>query len=695
MGITRRQRIFLVCLCISVCVMILLGTVMGAQATPSPVNAAQEPISLAGQWQFYWGHLLSPADFADATSTLPNGGTIAVPSSWARQVVGPHINAGQPLPSFGVATYRTRVVLPPEKVGTHTVLVLESIGSAYRVWVNGVQVGGLGHVPSGNPATDSYAETPQIRLNFINITPKTEQLDVVIQVSNYSFRESGIFGDVKIGSLYPTMIHVFNHYVLQDLLLIGVFVVVGLYHVVIYLLGRRDNELLWIAGASLVVALRALLLNKFLVYAIFPDASWIVLMHLQFITKYTAILTYIYLIRALYRQDVNEILHRVFVVVCIGAVIYVSSVPPSVSTQTINIQTMIIVIIVGYYLCVVGYYLLLRKREGAWLNLACMFFVIVAIIHDTLLYSNRIQSVQFVPYTMLLTLLTQSVIISYRYTLFQQRNEQLALDLQENNRLLEEKVIARTDALNVSNAQLIELTSQRSRLMTNIAHDMGSPMVGIQSSLQMLTSDTLSDTEKQNFFQLLTARTDYVKQLIDDLFRLAKLESRQWTFDWDDSTVRDLYAEMSTYFGHVVQTQGRVLVIEPADPSTFAPDIMVHVDRQQLFRVLQNLIDNAMKYSPDPQTPITLRSVVRQSTNGVTPHNEWYVAVVDHGVGIAPAHLPLIFERFYTRSNGLQAGSGLGLAICKEIIERHGGGIGAQSTPGEGSTFFFTVPIVD
>ena len=693
MTLTRWQWMFLVSVCACVCMAILLGTVVTANATPTLKHGSQEPISLAGQWQFYWGQLLSPADFTDASGRRPQGGTIAVPSSWSRQVLGPNVNAGQPLPSFGVATYRTRVVLPPEKVGTYTVLVLETIGSAYRVWVNGVPVGGLGHVPSGNPATDSYAETPQIRLNFINITPQTEQLDIVIQISNYSFRESGIFGDVKIGPLYPTMIHVFNHYILQDLLLIGVFVVVGLYHVMIYLLGRRDNELLWLAGVSLAVALRALLLNKLLVYAIFPDASWVVLMHLQFIAKYTAIFTYIYLIRALYRQDVNEIVHKVFVVVCIGAMIYVSSVPPSVSTQTITIQTTIIVIIFGYYLCVVGYYLLLRKREGAWLNLVCMLFVIVAIIHDTLLYSNRIQSVQFIPYTMLLTLLTQAIIISYRYTLFQQRNAQLALDLQENNRQLEEKVIARTDALNASNAQLIELTSQRSRLMTNIAHDMGSPMIGIQSSLQMLTSDTLSDREKQNFFQLLTARTNYVKQLIDDLFRLAKLESRQWTFDWDDSTVRDLYAEMSTYFARIVQTQGRVLIIEPADASTFAPDTMVHVDRQQLFRVLQNLIDNAMKYSTDPQTPITLHSVVRPATDVGT--YEWYVAVIDHGVGIAPAHLPLIFERFYTRSNGLQAGSGLGLAICKEIIERHGGVIGAQSTPGEGSTFFFTVPIAE
>jgi len=693
MGITRRQRIFLVSLCISVCVIILLGTVVAAQPTPSPANVAQEPISLAGQWQFYWGQLLWPADFADASSTLPNGGTIAVPSSWAKQVLGPNVNDGQPLPSFGVATYRTQVVLPPEKVGTYTVLVLENIGSAYRIWVNGVPVGGLGMVAVGAPATDKHSETPQIRLNLINITPQTGHLDIVVQVSNYSFRESGIFGDIKIGPLYPTMIHVFNHYILQDLVLIGVLVVVGFYHVIIYLLSRRDNELLWLSGACLIIALRALLLNKFLVHAIFPDVLWLLLMHLQFITKYTGILMYIYLIRALYRQDVNEIVHKFFTIVCIGALVYVSSVPPSVSTQTINIQALIIVIILGYYLCVVGYYLLLRKREGAWLNLVCLLLVIVAIIHDSLLSTNQIQSVQIIPYVTLLTLLTQAIIISYRYTRFQQRNAQLTYDLQENNRLLEEKVIARTDALNASNAQLIELTSQRSRLMTNIAHDMGSPMIGIQSSLQMLTSDTLSNQEKQNFFQLLTARTNYVKQLIDDLFQLAKLESRQWAFDWDDSTVRDLYAEMSTYFGRIVQTQGRVLLIEPADSRTFAPDIMVHVDRQQLFRVLQNLIDNAIKYSTDPQTPITLRSVVRPAMVATT--YEWHVEVIDHGVGIAPAQLPLIFERFYTRSNGLQAGSGLGLAICKEIIERHGGVVGAQSRPGEGSTFFFTLPIAE
>jgi signal transduction histidine kinase len=676
-------------------VIILLGTAVIAQSTPSAASATQEPISLASQWQFYWGQLLSPADFADESITLPNEGTIAVPSSWAGQVLDSHVNGGQPLPYFGVATYRTQVVLPSQKVGTHMILVLESIGSAYRIWVNGEVVGGLGVVALRDYATDNHTETPQIQLNLINITPHTRQLDIVVQVSNYSFRESGIFGDIKIGPFYSTMIYVFTHYILQDLMQIGVFVVIGLYHIMIYLLSRRDVELLWLAGACLTIALRALLLNKFLVYSMLPDVPWVLLMHLQFVVKYTAILMYICLIRALYRQDVNKIAHTICVVVCLGAVIYVASVPPSVSTLTINIQTTIIVIILGYYLCVVGYYLLLHKREGAWLNLVCLLFVIIAIIHDSLLYTNRLESVQFIPYAILLTLLTQAIIISYRYKRFQQRNIQLAHDLQENNRLLEEKVIARTNDLNVSNAQLVALKNQRSQLMANIAHDMGSPLTAVKLSLNILTEDLLHPQEKQDLFSVLMTRIDYVKQLVDDLFRLAKLESRQLAFTWEDILISDLYTEMSSYFGRIVQTQGRVLVIEPADSSTFAPDIMVHVDRQQLLRVFQNLIDNAIKFSTNSQAPITLRSVVRQSTSGTTPHNEWYVAVVDHGVGIAPAHLPLIFERFYTRSNGLQAGSGLGLEICKEIIERHGGVIGAQSQPGEGSTFFFTLPIVE
>jgi signal transduction histidine kinase len=686
----RWPQVFLVSLGIGICVAILLGTIVTTQTPPSPANTTQSPISLAGQWQFYWGQLLTPADFADAV-VLPQGTTISVPSSWARQVLDPKVNDGQPLPYFGVATYRTQVVIPPDQVRTHTMLLLESIGSAYRVWVNGELVGGLGTVADDTAGN----ETPQIYVNLVNIIPKTGQLDIVVQVSNHSFRESGIFGDVLIDQPYKMMTYMFKHYILQDLLLIGVFVVIGLYHLMIYLLNRRDSELVWLAVFCLTVALRALLLNKLLVYSMIPEVSWTLLMHIQFCMKFMALFTYIQLIYTLYRQDVHHVVHKICVAVSLLAAVYVVSVPPRVFTLTFNIQTVIMVVILGYYFFVVGYLLLARKREGARLNLVSMLFIIVAIIHDFYLYTNKIQSIQMVPYAILMMLLVQAIIISYRYTQFQQRNIQLAHDLQDINRNLEAKVIERTDALNASNAQLVALTNQRSRLMANIAHDMGSPLTGVKLSLHILTEDSLAPQEKHDVFSLLMTRIDYVKHLVDDLFRLSKLESRQLEFTWEHVAVADLNTELSDYFGQLVQAQGRVLTVESVVPHTCTAAAVVCIDRQQLYRVLQNLIDNAMKYSANLQAPIILRSMVRESIAEATPHYEWYVAVVDHGVGIAPEHIPLIFERFYTRSNGLLGGSGLGLAICKEIVERHGGVIGAQSTIGEGSTFFFTVPIVE
>jgi signal transduction histidine kinase len=695
MVINHWQRIFLVSLCLCVWVMMTAGSVLAAQVAPPLVNSVREPISLAGQWQFYWGQLLSPTDFADSSGSAPKGGTIAVPLSWAGQVLGSDVNGGQPLPSFGVATYRTQVVIPPNKVQTHTTLMIESIGSAYQIWVNGELVGGLGIVAPSNSTPDSQSETPRIHLNLINITPKTGQLDIVVQVSNYSFRESGIFGDIKIGPPNTIVSYMFNDYVLQDIWFIGLFLVVGLYHIMIYLSSRHDSELLWLAGGCLSVAFRALLLNKLLVHLMLPNISWTLLMYIQFSFKFVTLFTYIQLIRILYRQDINETIHKVCSAVSLGSILYVMSVPPSIFTRTIGMQIFIIVAVLSYYLGVVGYYLVLRNREGSRLNLLSMVFNIIAIVHDLYLYTHQLPSIQLVPYAIITTLLTQSLIISYRYTQFQQRNVQLAHELQEVNRNLEAKVIARTDALNVSNTQLVVLTSQRSQLMANIAHDMASPLVGAQLMLHVLNKDVLNIQEKQHATNMLTIQINHVKKMVDDLFRLSKLESRQLEFNWEEVVVHDLYAEISSYFVQMLEAQGRMLSIEHVAPSAIDASAMVRIDRQQIYRVVQNLIENAVKYSQDIHTPIELMSMVRQSIDSVPPHYEWYVEVVDHGIGIAPENVPLIFERFYTRNNRLQQeGSGLGLAICKEIVEGHGGRIYVRSEQGNGSTFVFTLPLI-
>ena len=119
-------------------------------------------------------------------------------------------------------------------------------------------------------------------------------------------------------------------------------------------------------------------------------------------------------------------------------------------------------------------------------------------------------------------------------------------------------------------------------------------------------------------------------------------------------------------------------------PASFA---MVEADPRRVEQVLDNLIDNAMKYSPEGGT-IAVRGVVNET--------EAIMSVNDEGVGIAPEHLDRVFDRFYQVNTPLTRrveGSGLGLSIARWLVEAQGGRIWAESTPGEGSTFFFTLPL--
>jgi signal transduction histidine kinase len=117
------------------------------------------------------------------------------------------------------------------------------------------------------------------------------------------------------------------------------------------------------------------------------------------------------------------------------------------------------------------------------------------------------------------------------------------------------------------------------------------------------------------------------------------------------------------------------------------PFPVVDADPDRIAQVLRNLLDNAVKYSPQGGL-VTVRGEVRDA--------EVVISVADQGLGIAPEHMNRLFEKFFRIKSGLGrhvVGSGLGLPIAQTIVESHGGRIWAESRMGEGSTFFFTLPL--
>ena len=138
----------------------------------------------------------------------------------------------------------------------------------------------------------------------------------------------------------------------------------------------------------------------------------------------------------------------------------------------------------------------------------------------------------------------------------------------------------------------------------------------------------------------------------------------------------------------LVLTNLRASVRDTKAEITFGELPTVVGDKPQLVQLLQNLISNAIKFHDQPPPKIEIGAVLQG--------NEWLLSVRDHGIGIDPDHYDRVFEFFRRLHNRDRfPGTGIGLAICKRVVERHGGRIWVESTSGEGSTFYFTLPVRD
>jgi heavy metal sensor kinase len=207
--------------------------------------------------------------------------------------------------------------------------------------------------------------------------------------------------------------------------------------------------------------------------------------------------------------------------------------------------------------------------------------------------------------------------------------------------------------------------------IADASHDLRSPLTVLQGNLDLLKRN-MSDEDRKESLRAMEAETQKMSRIVDDLLLLADVESGQIE-RLESVPLKEVLLE--GYERGRQLSGGRNIVMGRQE------DVAVPGDALRLKRLLCNLVDNAVRYTPEDST-ITL-SLFRD--------NGWArLEVADDGPGIGPEHLPHVFERFYmadkSRSRAA-GGNGLGLAIVKAIAEQHGGTVTATSTPGRGSTF--------
>jgi two-component system phosphate regulon sensor histidine kinase PhoR len=231
--------------------------------------------------------------------------------------------------------------------------------------------------------------------------------------------------------------------------------------------------------------------------------------------------------------------------------------------------------------------------------------------------------------------------------------------------------------------RLRRLEKARRDFVANVSHELKTPITSIKGFVETLLDGAMQEpAHALSFLQIIAKHADRLNEIIDDLLSLSRIEQ-----DSEQGKVALSPGSLKEVLQDAIQVcRERAAAKEIEIEFTCPDDLAAQINAPLLLQAVVNLLDNAVKYSPAAR-PVQVEARLELG--------EVLVLVRDQGPGIAPEHLPRLFERFYRVDPGRSrkvGGTGLGLAIVKHIAQSHGGYVTLQSAPGKGSTFFIHLP---
>jgi PAS domain S-box-containing protein len=228
-----------------------------------------------------------------------------------------------------------------------------------------------------------------------------------------------------------------------------------------------------------------------------------------------------------------------------------------------------------------------------------------------------------------------------------------------------------------------ELDRMKSQLLSTVSHELRTPLASIKGfATTLLRQDVQWDeASRREFLSIIDEESDRLTELISNLLDMSRVEAGELRVEPEPIDLVSIIQETAAAF-QVMTSEHQFVVDQPSH----LPQVLA--DPRRIRQVLRNLVENAVKYSPAGGA-VTISAQARTG--------QVQISVADHGIGIEQKDLNHVFDRFYqvdSASTRKVGGSGLGLAICKAIVQAHNGRIWVESQPAAGSTFYFTLPLV-
>lgn len=608
----------------------------------------QGPIPLNGEWEFYWNSLFTSQEEKVATPSTPAEFTI-VPGSWESTVT----KEGTPRPVFGYATYRVQIKL---KENSHNLsLIMGQMGTACNLSVND-EILWNGGIPGRNASTSQPRYYPSI----IPLPNSQSSFDLILRCSNYHHSlKAGFWNPIELGDS-KTMLEKWESLVRMDWFSMGSLLIMGLYHLGLYSLRRKDRSALWFGLFCLLISLRSLSVGTYYISRALPLEYFWIAAKLDFLSFYLATPVMVLFLANIFPKEVRGIPVRIIVIIGLLSSTFALVTPQAWYTFTLTAYEILIVCL-GLY-CIVCLVNAMRLgRQGSRLFFAGFLIFFASIVNDILVQQMVIIAEQISAFGLFVFILCQAFLLSRRFADAFVKVEELSSDLE------------------IRNDKLRTLDKAKDEFLANTSHELRTPlhgMIGLAEAL--LENENLNPKVRRNI-HMIAMSGKRLASLVNDILDFQKLRNKEIQLKWQTvelQSIVDLVIEISTPLvrGKKLELINNIEQILP-----------IYADENRLQQVLQNLIGNAIKFTPEGRVSISAENQAG-----------WIaISIKDTGIGIPKENQERIFESFEQSDASTErefGGTGLGLSITKHLVELHGGSVSVDSSIGHGSTFVVRFP---
>ncbi|MCO7175118.1 ATP-binding protein [Sporolactobacillus kofuensis] len=592
---------------------------------------------LNGMWTFYPNQLLTPKSIENGNGK--NAQLTVVPNQSLKEDPKRHLASG---------TYR--LLIRSKQGGKMMGIRTTAIYSTNRLYMNGRLIG-----QSGKPALRN-SEYPSLR-PYVTYFPIKKGLNELIVQTSRADGSAGfgiakpIFMGIQSKITYSHDIILFN-----DMLMIISFFFMSLYFFGYYFQRRKDIHLLFFSSFCLLFAVVISWISQGrVIYLFFPNLSLGGLTIIEsFSTIAISLSVFLYLYYA-YPKLVSKLVTKVSIVWALVTV-SLDFLPFDRLTPIELLLHTVLAIGTIFYASYIFVLAIINKVEGSiYLTIGAFAMSVFVIIATINIYSSKVLS-SIYSVSSLIFLLMLSLVMSKRFSIAFKRSESLAAELIRNDQLKDE-FIAKT------------------------SHEFRTPLNGIINTAQTLLAGSRNRTisDEADKLQMITRISYRLSALVNDILDLEKIKQGNLRINLIPLDVATTVTTELAFYKLTAEKKGLSL------SNTIPTDLpLIHADENRFRQILNNLVDNAVKYTQSGQ--ITLSADLLE--------HEVEIRVADTGSGIPNSELASIFNAFERRERLNQSeGAGLGLNIVKQLVEIQKGRIWLDSEVGVGSTFHFTMPL--